>query len=360
MITGLEIKGFKGLEHLSIPQLTRITLVGGKNNTGKTSLLEAVFLFFDRMNPQMLTSQYARRGVSVLPLEPETMWAPIFHDYEMKKEISISVTSVNSTETMIITFNPNYTPSFVRVRASGISGQGGQNLQIRTDQKPTPSYALDITYKMNGTEAISHLLIGVGGLRLDIEKVKVEKAKTVFIASRSLINPKEDADRFGKLDVMGKQDKVLKFLRIIEPNLTALSSVSMGNISMIHGDIGLKRKIPIPYMGEGVSKLLSIILAIANSKDGIVLIDEFENGLHYSVMQKIWEGIGRAAREFNCQVIATTHSYECLRAAYNGFSSDLQNDFTYLRLDRIDNETKAKIFDFDMLKVAIDTNSEVR
>jgi len=47
MITGLEIKGFKGFEHISIPQLTRITLVGGKNNVGKTSLLEAVFLFFD-------------------------------------------------------------------------------------------------------------------------------------------------------------------------------------------------------------------------------------------------------------------------------------------------------------------------
>jgi AAA15 family ATPase/GTPase len=54
MITGIEIKGFKGLEHLFIPRLSRINLVGGKNNAGKTSLLEAVFLFFDRMNPQMI------------------------------------------------------------------------------------------------------------------------------------------------------------------------------------------------------------------------------------------------------------------------------------------------------------------
>jgi len=59
-------------------------------------------------------------------------------------------------------------------------------------------------------------------------------------------------------------------------------------------------------------------------------------------------------------VIATTHSYECLEAAYNGLSGDLKEDFTYLRLDRIDDETQAKIFDYDMLKVAIDTNSEVR
>ena len=357
MITGLKIKGFKGFKHLSIPKLTRITLLGGKNNVGKTSLLEAVFLFFDRINPQMITNQFARRGVSVLPLEPDTVWAPIFHDYEMKKEISISVTSFNSTKTMSIKFNPNYTPSVVHIKTTG---QGGQQRQIRTDQKPTPSYALDLTYKINGKKTTSHLLMGIEGLGLHIDYMKAEKAQTVFIASRTLMNPNEDAEKFGKLDIMGKQDEVKEFLRIIEPNLKALSSISMGNISMIHGDIGLERKIPVPYMGEGVSKLLSIILAIANAKDGIVLIDEFENGLHYSVMQKVWEGIGRAAREFNCQVIATTHSYECLEAAYNGLSGDLEEDFTYLRLDRIDNETKAKIFDFDMLKVAVDTSSEVR
>jgi len=357
MITGLEIKGFKGLAHLFIPRLTSITLVGGKNNVGKTSLLEAVFLFFDRINPQMLINQFARRGVSVLPLESDTMWAPIFHDYEMKKEISISVTSFNSTKTMSIKFNPNYTPSLVRAKKTG---QGSQQLQIRTDQKPTSSHALDITYKMNGKKETSHLLMGIEGLGLHIDYMKAEKAQAVFISSRSVVNPNEDAERFGKLDIMGKQDAVIKFLSIIEPNLKALSSISLGNISMIHGDIGLERKIPVPYMGEGVSKLLSIILAIANAKDGIVLIDEFENGLHYSVMQKVWEGIGRAAREFNCQVIATTHSYECLEAAYNGLSGDLKEDFTYLRLDRIDDETQAKIFDYDMLKVAIDTNSEVR
>ncbi len=357
MITKLEIKGFKGFKHFSIPKLTRITLVGGKNNSGKTSLLEAVFLFFDRMNPQMLTNQFARRGVSILPLEPETMWAPIFHDYEMEKVISISVTSNNSTEIMTITFNPSYTPSLVRARTTD---QGGRLLQISTDQKPTPSYALDIAYIMNGTKAISHLLIGAEGLGLHVDNSKIKKESAIFIATRGLTNPNEDAERFGRLDIVGKQDEVVKFLRIIEPNLKTLSSISIGNMSLLHGDIGLKRKIPVSYMGEGVSKLLSIILAIANAKDGIVLIDEFENGLHYSVMQKIWEAIGKASREFNCQVIATSHSYECLESAYNGLSGDRQKDFSYLRIDKVDNEIKTKIFDFEMLKVAIDTNSEVR
>lgn len=357
MIRGLDIKGFKGFNHLEIPQLTRTTLIGGKNNVGKTSLLEAIFLFFDRLNPQMVTNQFAWRGVNVLPLEPETMWAPIFHEFEMKKQISVSVTSNDKTETMDITFNPDYVSPVVHAKKSG---PGGQQLQIRTDQKPVPSYALDIAYKTNGTKGTSHLLIGADGLGLQVDKMQTKKAPAIFIGSRARVNPNEDAARYGQLDIIGKQNDVLKFLKIIEPDLKTLSSVTIGNTSMIHGDIGLKRKIPVSYMGEGVSKLLSIILAIANARDGIVLIDEFENGLHYSVMQKIWEVIGMAAREFNCQIIATTHSYECLVSAYNGFSGDFRKDFTYVRLDRIKSETKAKIFDIDMLKVAIDANMEVR
>ncbi len=358
MISELLIKGFKGFEDLQVPQLTRTTLVGGKNNAGKSSLLEAIFLFFDRMNPQMLTNQFARRGVGILPLEPETMWAPIFHDLEMKREVSVTVKQGNVTETMTITFNPRYEPPLVQARKTE---PGVQFPQIRTDQVTIPSYALDISYKMNGTKGTSHLLAGPEGLGLRIDKMQTGKVPVAtFIASRVVGNPNEDAVRYGQLDVVGKQDEVLKFLRIIEPNLRSLSSVTIGNMSMIHGDVGLRRKMPISYMGEGLSRLLTIILAIANASGGIVLIDEFENGLHYSVMQKIWEGVGRAAREFDCQVVATTHSYECLEAAHDGLSGDLQKDFTYLRLDRLENRTIAKVFDSEMLKVAIDSNMEVR
>jgi len=360
MITGLTIRGFKGFENLHIPRLTRTTLVGGKNNAGKSSLLEAIFLFFDRMNPQMLTNQFARRGVSILPIEPEAMWAPIFHDLEMKGgTISISVEQEKAIETMSITFNPNYEPPIVEARKTV---QGAQFPQIRTDQTSVPSYALDISYKKNGgMKATSHLLAGAEGIGLRIDKMLPKGLpKATFIASRVVGNPNEDAVRYGQLDIVGKQNEVLKFLQIIEPNLRSLSSVTIGNMSMVHGDIGLKRKVPVSYMGEGLARLLTIILAIANARGGLVLIDEFENGLHYSVMQRIWEGVARAARDFDCQVIATTHSYECLEAAYTGLRGDLQNDFTYLRLDRRENQTTAKVFDSEMLKVAIDSNMEVR
>lgn len=150
------------------------------------------------------------------------------------------------------------------------------------------------------------------------------------------------------------------FLKIIEPRLKSLSSVTMGDTSLIHGDIGLSRKIPVSYMGDGISRLLSIILSIATTKNGIVLIDECENGIHHSVMPKIWEAIAKAAREYNCQVICTTHSYECLEAAQEGISGELADDFSYVRIDREKNKRVAKCFDHEMLSMALKNNMEVR
>lgn len=80
MITRFKVSGFKGLKPLELPKLTRVSLLGGRNNVGKTSVLEALFMFFDRLNPQMILRQYAWRGVGVIPLEAEAMWAPIFYN----------------------------------------------------------------------------------------------------------------------------------------------------------------------------------------------------------------------------------------------------------------------------------------
>jgi len=73
MITKLKIDGFKGFKQLEISKLSRITLLGGRNNVGKTSILEALFMFYDRLNPQMILRQFAWRGIGTIAFEPESM-----------------------------------------------------------------------------------------------------------------------------------------------------------------------------------------------------------------------------------------------------------------------------------------------
>ena len=358
MITKLNITGFKGFSQLELPKLSRVTLLGGRNNVGKTSILEALFMFHDRLNPQMILRQFAWRGVAAIVFDPDSMWAPVFHNYDMQKKIVISAVLDGNEEKMTVAFNPHYTP--LAIQANGIKS-GTKPAQIRTDQKPEPSFALDVVYdakEMKNQKV--HLLMGLEGVGVHVEKVSMKPRRASFLGARVPINPSEDAQKFGQLDILGKQERIVDFLRIIEPDLKSLSTIAMGDSSLIHGDIGLSRKIPVAYMGDGVARLLSIVLAIATAQNGIVLIDECENGIHYSAMSKVWEAIAKAAREFDCQIIGTTHSYECLEAAYQGMSRGFASDFSYIRLDRTDKGIMAKSFNHEALKVAVETNMEVR
>jgi hypothetical protein len=169
-----------------------------------------------------------------------------------------------------------------------------------------------------------------------------------------------DVEYFGELEAAKRQADILPTLQIIEPRLQRLALVPFAGETVIHGDIGLSRLMPVPFMGEGLRRLLSIVLAIANTRGGIVLIDEVENGLHYSVMKDVWSGIAHVARQADVQVFATTHSYECVQAAHQAFMANGPYDLRLHRLEEIRGEIKAVTYDQDTLETAIELSHEVR
>jgi AAA15 family ATPase/GTPase len=113
-------------------------------------------------------------------------------------------------------------------------------------------------------------------------------------------------------------------------------------------------------MGEGIRRLMSILLAILNSPGGLVLIDEVENGLHYSVMKRVWQAIAQAARQAHAQLFATTHSWECIQAAHHAFQESGPYELRYFRLDRVREEIVVKSMDERMLTAIEKTDLEVR
>ena len=113
-------------------------------------------------------------------------------------------------------------------------------------------------------------------------------------------------------------------------------------------------------MGEGLTRLASIILAIANSKNGVTIIDEIENGFHHGITKKVWQAIGKAAHDFNVQVFAATHSRECIVSAHKAFSENDKYDFRYHRLELVKDRVKAFTFDQEDLEAAIKSRFEVR
>lgn len=132
---------------------------------------------------------------------------------------------------------------------------------------------------------------------------------------------------------------------------------------MIYFDIGIERLIPIQLMGDGISRLLSILMAMASFENGIILIDEIENGLHATALEHLWNIIKEGSETYNVQIFATTHSLECVKTFSNVFNQEvLPTDSS--RLYRIEksssDEFKSFKYNAEILKASVDSNWEVR
>lgn len=366
MIKRLYIQNFKEFEHLEIPDIGGITLIGGQNNVGKTALLEAIYLFYDTGNPGLLFRHLGWRGIEISTVDAETLFSPIFFDFNIENQININVQDECYNGVMSIAFDPSYAQKSISVEISN------KNTELtKTNAIIATSYAFSINYKIDGIdEDVVRLIIKQSSNNLEIQ---FEPAQTsffsssmkhiaIFLPTRLRINPREEAIRFGQLDIKRLNDHVIDVLKILEPRLQGVTAVTLPQGSLMYADVSsMARKVPIDFLGDGMSRLLSITLAIATAKDGVVLIDEIDSGLHYSVLLKIWEAICKAAREFHCQVVATTHSYECLQAAYDGaLQAGVENEFHYIRLDRHSDKIVAKTYLHEVLGAALQNGWEVR
>lgn len=161
--------------------------------------------------------------------------------------------------------------------------------------------------------------------------------------------------------MIGEQGKIVRILQNVEPRLKDLTVQQRGGAPVIYGNLGERRLMPLPLMGDGIGRLLEIILAPPDARDGILLVDEIENGLHHTVLGNVWKSIAELAKEYNVQVFATTHSLECIHAAHQIFGKDrLPYDFRYHRLERVEGVIQAVTYDGETIEAAIEMDMEMR
>ena len=118
--------------------------------------------------------------------------------------------------------------------------------------------------------------------------------------------------------------------------------------------------VPLASFGDGALRLFGVALALINSKDGFLLIDEVENGIHHSVQRNLWRMILKTATENNVQVLATTHSFDCVRGFAQAMTEYEENDGALVRIERKDEEMWAVEYSKDDLKIAAEQHIEVR
>ncbi len=332
MYTSFTVKNYRCFDDLTIEPLARVNLIAGKNNVGKTALLEALFIYHGA-DPNLLIAVGSFRGLKNFKRDE------LFSGFNAYQTINILGQEINHEPLSLnITIREN--------AASITQGATTEILFQYSDISGKILQKMDISFEHD---------------KLHIDNLSIfNNPRLDFLLARSRENPKELAVRLSKLRLNKKHNKVIKTLQIIEPRLKDIEVGQMGDDTLIYGDIGKPNLIPIQLMGEGVIRLLEIALAIPEIKGGILLIDEIENGLHYSVMSKVWQAISNLAKEYNVQIFATTHSWECIQAAYDAFAGGAPDDFHFCRLERIKGTVQAVNYGLEDIQVALDMNWEMR
>ena len=365
MITSVSVKNFKGFRDTRIQGLTPVTLIGGRNNAGKSSILEAIFLLYSAYNQRTFNQQFSLRGAGNLYHNTIDDWVTLFYGGNINSVMSINIQTDRDLYGLEYSIDRS-------AHAPDISIPPEILNQVGPLQNTTVSDGvLKSSFSKNGNKIYQTELFTNGTYRTNL-KVKENLPKATIILTGNVRS--FNAQVLTQLDINNKMDIVLDALRIIEPSIKSISVVpvesrrnliinGIPNLQIttdaeIYVDTGLAKKMPLKLMGDGMGHLINFVITIADSENGLVLIDEIENGIHYSVRKVLWEKLRDIAKQFNCQIVATTHSYECLQAAAEAITN---GDLSYIRLDRDrQNDVKAVSYSVEDLQLALKMNMEVR
>lgn len=353
MFRSLSITGFRGFSKLKVDDLARFSLFFGRNNAGKTALLESIFMLAGPTNPELSIRVNSFRGVDLFRNDPEELWGWLFHQKNLRGTIELEAETATSKRTVTLTLKD---PAKVQLKVSKQKQKARRStLTSSTDSAVSE---LDIKYREGNHTTQSSAIVAETGVTFKRGR-QFKFPTSIFVMSRAAY-ASENAERFSKLEESGEHEELLDPLRIIEPRLQRLSVLVTTSGPVIHGDIGIGRMVPLPYMGEGIGRLMTLLLSIITSRNGIIMIDEIETGLHYSVMSSVWSAIAKAARKVDAQVFATTHSWESFRAAHDCFSKSEIYDFRAHRLDRTGDKVTSTTYDKEMIETALTQGVEIR
>lgn len=350
--TKFEIKNFRSFSDLKFGPLTRVNLISGKNNVGKSSLLEAILLMNSANRPDMPGILNQSRGIPY-SVDPVEYWGWLFLNKDLSNEIELNSWYDHDSDDF-----DSFAIKIVKAKSMTTNGQAQKRENGRDILARNPIMNLEQTLRRsNGLIEQNTVQLLTNGVHSDLN-IEFNRP-SYFNSGRTSISP-DLVNSYSILEIDGRIQSVVEDLRKIEPRLLRLSLVTVAEEPVIHGDIGLGKLIPLQLMGEGVLKLTTILLSLRTLSKGTALLDDIESGFHYSVLDSVWGAIHRAAVESDVQVFATTHSSECVWSAHRVFDAENPTDFSYFRLGQGRNGLQAFQFDSDMINVAFQTNVEIR
>ncbi|MEQ8539286.1 MAG: ATP-binding protein [Coleofasciculus sp. D1-CHI-01] len=363
MLRDLTIQNYRCFNNFHIDGLARVNLLVGMNNCGKTTLLEAVYLFVNQGNPQCLgyllynRGELIERSIFSRPGEPPhpSSYYQISHLFyghapSLNSTIRFSSTQDNNLQVEIITKKAEtgklITPFELLVRLN--SKEVTYNVPVYSDDL--------IEYRLLAFSRFSNQYSGSS--KLEDKFIN----KNLFIPTNNL-NNQNISDMWNDITLTPKEDQVINALKILDKNIERISFTNKPNFN---SGILCKRSqeeypIPLSSMGEGMRRILNLAMAAVTVENGVLLIDEIETGLYYEAQTDMWRFILKVAHELNIQVFATTHSWDCICAFQEALDElDDPSVGKLFRLSRKGEDIRPVEYDSEKLGVAVRQSIEVR
>jgi len=365
MYDSLKIEGFRAFDSFDLPNLTRVNLLVGKNNAGKTSLLDAVEMVALGGKLASLWSSPMRRR-EIWPEPPDqsaTGWdvdlSHLFHGHQIRDGVSFKLSAGDGNTARVVgcSIRPNKADPAKLNPLIDLVGVGLPFELVMTGpdnpegKPPVPigenGFLFGSTANLTRGEAPKSLLPpndksreGVGALAsvsAVISAMRKDKPLRVWFLGTEGAPPGFLQAIWDLLVLSPEEDKVISALQIIEPAIQRLAFIGQGSQSTAFVKLmGEEQRMPLGSLGDGMKRLLAQAIYMTFSAKGVLLIDEIDTGLHYTTLESMWRFVIESARRLDVQVFATSHSGDCIRALawLQTDAPDLAAEVSVHRIDR--------------------------
>ncbi len=333
-IKNIEIKNFKCFEDFKAEGFGRVNLIGGKNNVGKTTLLEAMYINLNSDNKIWFLNAIVKviRGRDnffisntaeniVKFIKTAFLYnATLIEEYK-KNKINFIKTNDN-----IINFNfiDHFTGTIIEYKIN--ENNESENLSLNALKEV-------FLTEENLTSENKHLLRSIG---LSNSKINIY---------------------YKYIQELDKENELNEYLHIFDKDIIKLKIMNTEPLIQNKN----KNYISLTQLGEGLKQFINIFILLYSSKDGQILLDEIDNGIHYTNLDKLWEIILTISKQQNVQVFATTHSKECIESYARVAKSLEDEEIAFIKLGKNkENEIKAMVYPYEWFIDSIEQEEEVR